>query len=74
MLDPSAMQTIEFLAHASEIVVSLFVILPVAWKVFRVANRILDVMKDFPPHRHVNGQIIFADGFEPTQPQTLQRS
>jgi hypothetical protein len=44
-------------------------LLPIAfacWRMFRAANRILDVMKDFPPHRHINGSILYPSGFAPS--------
>lgn len=46
-------------------------VLPIAWKVNRVLNRYLDVFKDHPPHRHINGKILYPKGFEPPQVQTL---
>lgn len=50
-----------------------FVILAgVAWKIFRVANRLLDVMRYFPPHRHTNGTIEYPPGFEPGRSEKLQ--
>lgn len=41
------------------------------WKGIRVANRILFVLRDFPPHRHVNGSIIYPDGYEPPAMEKL---
>lgn len=37
-----------------------------AWAVIRKLTRIVDALENFPPHRHVNGKIIFPKGFEPT--------
>jgi hypothetical protein len=37
----------------------------VGWKANRTLNRWLDVMKDFPPHRHVNGIILYPEGMTP---------
>jgi hypothetical protein len=39
--------------------------LTVAWKANRTLNRWLDVMKDYPPHRHFNGRIVYPKGMEP---------
>ena len=52
----------DYSIHAAE----LLVILSVAWKVLRVANRIIDVMGDFPPHKHINGKIVYPKHYEPT--------
>jgi hypothetical protein len=41
------------------------ILLAIAWKVNRMANRILDVLEDFPPHRHVNGKIIYPSDYKP---------
>jgi hypothetical protein len=35
------------------------------WKINRSFVRFLDIMKDFPPHRHVNGKIMYPKGFNP---------
>jgi hypothetical protein len=48
-------------------VANLIVIALVSWKVVRAANRVESVLKDFPPHRHSNGHILFPKGFEPTR-------
>ncbi len=49
----------------------LLVIAGAAWRVIVAANRVAGVMKDFPPHRHVNGHVIYPDGYEPTTVQRL---
>lgn len=43
-------------------------------RVIRAANRVLDVMKDFPPHRHVNGHVIYPEGFPPAAVEQLKKS
>jgi len=53
--------------HAAE----LLVIIAAAWRVIVAANRVSSVLKDFPPHRHVNGSVIYPDGYEPTRVQKL---
>lgn len=49
------------LADAAELIGFLVLI----WKGNRAINRILDVLEQFPPHRHENGLILFPKGFEP---------
>jgi hypothetical protein len=53
--------------HAGE----LLTLITAGAKVVRAANRVLDVMRDFPPHRHVNGHVIYPEGFEPTRIEEL---
>lgn len=48
--------------HAAE----LLLIAGAAWRVIIAANRVSTVLKDFPPHRHVNGSVIYPEGYEPT--------
>ena len=43
-------------------------------RVIRAANRVLDVMKDFPPHRHVNGHVIYPEGYPPAPIEELKQS
>jgi hypothetical protein len=40
-------------------------------RVVRAANRVLDVMRDFPPHRHVNGHVIYPEGYPPAPIEEL---
>jgi hypothetical protein len=42
-----------------------------ALRVIRAADRVGNVLKDFPPHRHVNGAILYPEGYEPTEIQRL---
>lgn len=37
-----------------------------AVKVIRAADRVTSVLRDFPPHRHVNGLIVYPDGYAPS--------
>lgn len=37
----------------------------VVWKANRALNRWIDVLKEYPPHRHENGLILFPKGMEP---------
>lgn len=44
----------------------LVFVLTFLWKANRTLNRWLDVMKEFPPHRHINGsRIMYPTGMEP---------
>lgn len=55
--------TFDLTIHLAE----LLIMAGVAWRVIRAANRIESVLKDFPPHRHINGNVIYPVGFEPTE-------
>jgi hypothetical protein len=44
----------------------LLTIMTAAAYVIRAANRVFTVLKDFPPHRHINGSIVYPEGYEPT--------
>ncbi len=41
------------------------VIMGVVWKVLVKVSRIMEALADYPPHRHVNGKILFPKGYEP---------
>jgi hypothetical protein len=45
-----------------------------AWRVVSATNRILDMLKDFPLHRHVNGKILFPKGYSPPAIETLKEA
>lgn len=51
---------------------NLAILLGILWKINRVANRVMDVLGDFPPHKHVNGKIVYPKGYEPTVVETLE--
>lgn len=59
----------EYLFHGGELLTFIIV----AWYVIKAANRVMDVLKDFPPHRHINGSIVYPDGYEPTVVHRLSR-
>lgn len=62
--------TTELWFHAIEIVVMFFgVAVPIIWGVVRISS----LLKDFPPHRHVNGQILYPSGYEPTETGQLRQ-
>jgi hypothetical protein len=58
---------VDFTFHIAE----LIVLLGVAWRVVAAANRLMSVLRDFPPHRHDNGNVIYPHGFEPTKVRRL---
>jgi len=47
------------------------IILGVAFKGIRALNRLMSILQDYPPHRHVNGKILFPKDFEPTRIEAL---
>ena len=47
------------------------IIAAVAWRGIRAINRLMSILQDYPPHRHVNGNILFPKGFEPTHVEVL---
>lgn len=51
--------------------VNTLIILGIAWKAVRVINRVMGILQDYPPHRHINGKVIYAKGFEPTPVETI---
>lgn len=53
--------TLDHITHVTEFVAVLLA----CWRMVRAANRIVDVLKDFPPHRHVGSRILYPKGFEP---------
>ena len=49
--------------HAGE----FLVLIGVAWRVIRAANRIESVMRDYPPHRHEpGGVVVYPYDYQPT--------
>lgn len=58
--------TTDNLLHIAEILV---IGAPLWWSAIRLAS----ILKDFPPHRHDNGNIIYPKGYEPSRVQTLFR-
>jgi len=47
--------------HVGEILA----ILGVGYKIFRKLSVIIDAFENFPPHRHVNGKILYPRDFSP---------
>ena len=38
------------------------------WRVIRASGQVERIMRDFPPHRHVGGSIIYPTGYKPGDP------
>ena len=58
------MWSFDNLLHVIEIVV---LGAPIWWGAIRLSS----IMRDFPPHRHDNGNILYPKGYEPSRPETL---
>ncbi len=43
-----------------------------AWAVIKRLNRDESLRGDYPPHRHINGKIIYPHEYEPAVVDTLQ--
>lgn len=57
--------------HVTEIAILLFgVAAPITYGVIRLVA----MLKDFPPHKHINGKILYPKGYEPGQVETLRLS
>lgn len=56
----------EIIFHGVEVVVLIF---GVAWPMLQSANRLKSILQDFPPHRHINGKILYPVGYTPTEPE-----
>lgn len=48
-------------AHIAELIAAG----PILWKANRFMNKILDERENFPPHRHINGNILYPRGLKP---------
>lgn len=55
-----------------EHLVELGTVIGTAWRVVSIAKEVLDVLKEFPPHRHINGRIAYPKGFEPAVIESLK--
>jgi hypothetical protein len=62
------MNTLELWFHGAELTVMIFgVAAPVLWG----AARLRSIMKDFPPHRHLNGKIMYPAGYAPGKTEAI---
>ncbi len=64
MISPASIETI---AHSVEILVFL----GIGIKGLRKIDRLYNLFSDNPPHRHVNGKIIYPKGYEPPLVESL---
>lgn len=55
--------------HAVEILV---MIVGIAVPALKASARLSSLMKDFPPHRHTDGKIIYPTGMVPTKIEELR--
>ena len=63
------MNPLEFWFHGIEISVLVFgVAAPMIWS----AMRLRSILKDFPPHRHVNGKVFYPAGYAPARAETVE--
>lgn len=53
--------TLDNIIHLSE----ALAIIGSAWRLSRKINRFIDVMIEYPPHRHINGKVLYPKGFDP---------
>lgn len=54
--------------HVAELSVMVFgMALPLLWGAFRL----MTLLKEYPPHRHINGKILFPHGYEPPEVEKL---
>ncbi len=66
----------ELQIHLAELLtmISMAVIgIVAAVKVIRAADRVGNLLKDFPPHRHIGDTIVYPDGYGPPISQRLSR-
>jgi hypothetical protein len=55
---------VEYWFHAAELFVMVFgMACPMLWGAFRL----MSLLRDYPPHRHINGRILFPKGYEPPE-------
>jgi hypothetical protein len=60
---------LELWFHGIELAVMIFgVAAPIIWSAFRLRS----VLKDFPPHRHLNGKVIYPIGYAPSRTETIE--
>lgn len=44
-----------------------------AWALIRKLDEVLIFFREFPPHRHVQGKILYPKGYAPEEPEDLQQ-
>ena len=62
--------TTEVWFHGAELFVMVFgMATPLLWGTFRL----MSLLRDYPPHRHINGSILFPKGYEPPEVAKLKQ-
>ena len=61
------MLTLDHTLHLAE----LIVLAGLAWRVISTCNRVINALRDFPPHRHVGPQVVYPSGFAPPPIETI---
>lgn len=59
--------TVDLALHLGEVITVVGAVCTAAWRVIRAAGKVEDMLENFPPHRHVNGSILYPKGYEPTE-------
>lgn len=44
---------------------NLVALAAIFWRVSRAAGAMETIMRNFPPHRHLRGAILYPEGYEP---------
>jgi hypothetical protein len=63
--------TMDLTIHLAEALTVIGATLTCSFFVIRAANRVYNVLRDFPPHRHINGKIIYPEGYDPPRVENL---
>ena len=58
---------VDWLMHGSE----LIAFFAVAWKVIARLNRDESLRTDYPPHRHLRGEIVYPHEYQPAPTEAL---
>lgn len=51
---------------------NLLALLLIFWRLSRAAGAMERIIKDFPPHRHIAGEIVYPAGYSPGSVQSDQ--
>ena len=60
-------ETLDLAVHAVE----ALSIIGVGLGGLRKLNHLIGLFNDFPPHRHINGFVLYPEGYEPPSPQKM---
>lgn len=53
---------------------TMLIVIGFAVRALRFMGRVEQLFNDYPPHRHVNGTVIYPKGYKPTDEERLVRS